>query len=343
MENSWPLKSIAECASPEPYSTQIGPFGKALMAHEYTPFGVPVLRGVNVNHGRFRDDDFVFISEEKANQLNKFESYPKDVLLVHKGTIGPIGIMPTKRKYRRYILGNSMMRVRCDRTKLLPEFLYYWLSSPNGQHYLFSRISQVGVPQLQTPLTTLRQATLLVPSLPEQQAITGVLGKLDEKIELNEQNRENLEAITNAIFKQWFIDFEFPNEEGKPYKSSGGGMIFNEEVVEQIPKGWEAGKLGDIIELTMGLSPRGEYYNVIGKGLPLINGAADFSDGRVAPKKFTVKPTRVCKKGDLLFCIRGTIGNLTYADKPYCLGRGVAAITTNDVFYKEYVYLVLEQ
>src|SRR6267143_5211669 len=252
MENSWPLKSIAECASPEPYSTQIGPFGKALMAHEYTPFGVPVLRGVNVNHGRFRDDDFVFISEEKANQLHKFESYSKDVLLVHKGTIGPIGIMPSKRKYRRYILGNSMMRVRCDRTKLLPGFLYYWLSSPDGQQYLFSRISQVGVPQLQTPLTTLRQATLPVPSLPEQKAISNLLGKLDEKIELNEQMAQNLEAIGSTTFKHWFIDFEFPNEEGKPYRSSGGEMVHNEELGEEIPKGWEVGRLGRFIKFEKG-------------------------------------------------------------------------------------------
>src|SRR6267378_2195238 len=135
MENNWPIKSIAECSSSEPYSTQIGPFGKALMAHEYTISGVPVLRGVNVNNGRFHDDDFVFISEEKANQLEKFEAYPKDVLLVHKGTLGPIGLMPSKGRYRRYILGNSMMRVRCDQTKLLPKPLYYGLSSPGGQHY----------------------------------------------------------------------------------------------------------------------------------------------------------------------------------------------------------------
>jgi hypothetical protein len=99
MESNWPRKTIAECAFDEPYSTQICPFGKALTPEEYTTSGVPLLRGVNVNHGRFYDDGFVFISEETADRLSKFESYPEDVLLVHKGTLGQIGLMPKKRKY----------------------------------------------------------------------------------------------------------------------------------------------------------------------------------------------------------------------------------------------------
>ena len=148
MASNWPLKTIGECASPEAYSTQIGPFGKALMADQYVDSGIPVLRGVNVNRGRFHDDDFVFIDDATADGLKKFESYPGDVLLVHKGTLGQIGLMPDKRKYSHYIMGNSMLRVRCDPSKLLPEYLYYWLSSTDGQHYLFSRVSQVGVPSL---------------------------------------------------------------------------------------------------------------------------------------------------------------------------------------------------
>jgi len=152
MGNNWPIKTIAECAAPEAYSTQIGPFGKALMADEYVPSGVPLLRGVNVNRGRFHDDDFVFIDEKTADRLQKFEAFPGDVLLCHKGTLGEIGLMPYSRKYSRYIMGNSMLRVRCDPTKLLPEYLFYWLKSAEGQHYIFSRVSQVGVPQIQTPL-----------------------------------------------------------------------------------------------------------------------------------------------------------------------------------------------
>jgi type I restriction enzyme S subunit len=208
MRSDWPIRTIAECASPEPYSTQIGPFGKALMADQYSESGIPVLRGINVNQGRFHDDDFVFIDSATAGRLSKFESFPGDVLLVHKGTLGQIGLMPNVRKYPRYIMGNSMMRVRCDATKLLPEYLYYWLSSTEGQHYIFSRVSQVGVPQIQTPLTTLRQASLPVPPLSEQQKIVRILGTLDDKIDLNRSINETLASMARAVFKSWFVDFD---------------------------------------------------------------------------------------------------------------------------------------
>jgi type I restriction enzyme, S subunit len=133
--SKWPIRTIAECADDEPYATQIGPFGKALTPEAYQPTGVPLLRGVNVNHGRFHDDDFVFISESDADRLAKFESFPGDVLLVHKGTLGKIGLMPTTRRFARYIMGNSMLRVRCHPARMIPEYLYYWLTSAAGSQY----------------------------------------------------------------------------------------------------------------------------------------------------------------------------------------------------------------
>lgn len=254
--NEWARKTIAECAADEPYSTQIGPFGKALTPEEYTSSGVPLLRGINVNHGRFYDDGFVFISEKTANRLSKYESYPDDILLVHKGTLGQIGLMPKNRKYHRYIMGNSMLRVRCDETKLLPEYLYYWLCSREGQHYLFSRVSQVGVPQIQKPLATLREASLPVPPLDEQKAITHILGTIENKIENLRHQNETLERIAQTLFKHWFVDFEFPNEEGKPYKSSGGEMVRSE--LGKIPTGWRVGKLGEFCNIKHGYAFKGE-------------------------------------------------------------------------------------
>src|SRR5437016_2969638 len=157
--SDWPIRTISECASGEPYSTQIGPFGEKIRAENYTATGAPVLRGTNVNpEGRFHDDDFVFIDPELAeSEFNKFVCEADDVILCHKGTLGKIGIVPKQSRYKRYIMGNSMMKVRCDPSKLDPLYLYYWLCSRDGQHYLFSRVSQVGVPQIQRPLTTLRE------------------------------------------------------------------------------------------------------------------------------------------------------------------------------------------
>lgn len=179
--------TLAECAAPERYSTQIGPFGSALKAEAYKSTGVPLLRGVNVNQGRFHDEDFVFIDEATATRLSRYECGPRDVLLVHRGTLGRIGLIPDSPRFPRYIMGNSMLRVRTDPTKLLPQYLYYWLTSADGQQYLFSRTSQVGVPAIPRPLATLRQLVLPVPPIPEQRGIAGVLGAIDDKIESNQR------------------------------------------------------------------------------------------------------------------------------------------------------------
>ena len=92
----------------------------------------------------------------------------------------------------------------------------------------------------------------------------------------------------------------------------------------------------------MGVSPKGISYNTDGFGIPLLNGAADFSGGIIEPKKFTTNPVKMCQEGDLLFCIRATIGNLTYSDKEYCIGRGVAALSPINKIFKEYSYFTLE-
>lgn len=279
MANEWPIMSIDECASQEPYATQIGPFGKALMADAYTARGVPVLRGVNVNRGRFHDDDYVYIDEPTANRLSKFESFPDDVLLVHKGTLGQIGLMPKSRKHKRYIMGNSMMRVRCNPNLLLPDFLYYWLCSKDGQHYIFSRVSQVGVPQLQTPLTTLRKARLPVPPISEQKCIVQMLASLDDKIELNRKMNETLEAMARALFKSWFVDFD-------PVRAKAEGRdtglpdhlaalfpdSFKDSEVGEIPAGWQVRSLGEVCEnIFSGGTPSTTVQDYWGGGIPWLS------------------------------------------------------------------------
>ncbi|MEL7597080.1 MAG: restriction endonuclease subunit S, partial [Clostridiaceae bacterium] len=93
-----------------------------------------------------------------------------------------------------------------------------------------------------------------LPEKKEQESIADILFSLDKKIETNNQINKKLEEMAQAIFKQWFVDFEFPNEDGEPYKSSGGEMVESE--LGMIPKGWEVGTLGDIIKISSGKRPK---------------------------------------------------------------------------------------
>ena len=98
-----------------------------------------------------------------------------------------------------------------------------------------------------------------------------------------------LEAIGQAIFKHWFVDFEFPNEEGKPYKSSGGEMVETEQ--GEVPVGWRFGTLGDICDITLGQSPPGKNYNETWEGMPFYQGNRDFGFRFPARRVYCPAPT----------------------------------------------------
>lgn len=218
------------------------------------------------------------------------------------------------------------------------DFIYYLSISPEFRNLAIKAMNgSSGRQRVQKDV--LENSEFIFPPLYEQKAIAKVLSDLDKKIETNNKINKKLEEMAQAIFKQWFIDFECPNEDGESYKSSGGEMVESE--LGMIPKGWEIVELNKIGDLTMGLSPKSTSYNTIGEGIPLLNGAADFNGGLIKPTKYTTQETRVCNKLDLVFCIRATIGNITFADREYCLGRGVAAIRPKNKDYVGLIYMNL--
>jgi type I restriction enzyme S subunit len=142
-----------------------------------------------------------------------------------------------------------------NRDLALPKYLYYTLKTFD----LASLNVGSAVPSLTTQV--LNELLVSVPSLPTQTVIAEILSSLDDKIELNNKINQELENLAQTLFKQWFIDFEFPNVNGDPYKSSGGEMIDSE--LGEIPKEWEVGKYGEFTKTTSGGTPsrkKDEYY-----------------------------------------------------------------------------------
>lgn len=219
-------------------------------------------------------------------------------------------------------------------------FIYYLSISPKLRDIAIKSMTGTSGRQ-RAQVDVIKNSIIKLPPIEEQRQIANILSSLDEKIEINNQISKKLEEMAQAIFKQWFVDFEFPNENGEPYKTSGGEMVESE--LGMIPKGWTITTLSKYGKLQMGLSPKSNTYNEEGIGIPLLNGAADFSGKLITPNKYTTDPKRICKENDLVFCIRATIGNITYADKQYCLGRGVASITPLHETYSEYIYYNLKR
>ena len=167
---------------------------------------------------------------------------------------------------------------------------------------------------------TLSNIPILVPSLEMQEYIGNIFSNIDRKICLNRQINDNLEAMAKQLYDYWFVQFDFPNEEGKPYKSSGGAMVWNEKLKREIPQGWSDCVLGDYIgRITNGLNPRKNF--VLGSGnnyyvtiRSLVGTTIDWNncdrcDDEALSK---INSRSQLQIGDIIFSAIGTIGRTYY-------------------------------
>lgn len=196
----WPTVRFEEIAAPEK-SAFSKPYGSAYTRNDYVPSGIPLVRGVNLGAGPFHDDDFVFISSEKADTLPGANLKPGDLVITHRGTIGQVSMIPRNPRHDRYVLSTSQVKARLDRAKAVPEFYYYWLLSPVGQKEILQHVSTVGVPGLVQPVATVKSFKVPVPSLDEQRSVVALLGSLDDKIAVNERIAAVVDDLAAALFE----------------------------------------------------------------------------------------------------------------------------------------------
>jgi type I restriction enzyme S subunit len=311
----------------------MGPFGSRIKTDNFVPSGVPIIRGNNLNAERFFDDDFVYLTEKKADELRASNAFPGDIVITHRGTLGQVGIIPYKARYSRYVVSQSQMKLTTDQNKVDPFFVFYFLRSPQGQHALLANTSQTVVPAIAQPTTSLKTISMPLPSLQEQRVIAHILGTLDDKIELNRRMNETLEAMARAIFKSWFVDFDpvHAKMEGRdPGLPKEIADLFPDRLVDselgKIPEGWRVRKIDEEFNLIMGQSPPGETYNEIGEGVPFHQGRADFGFRFPSRRVYCTTPTRFAEAGDTLISVRAPVGDINLAAEHCCIGRGVAAV-----------------
>lgn len=137
-----------------------------------------------------------------------------------------------------------------DENVLSPDYLLMWFKRPEFDRY--ARFKSHGSAHEFFDMDEMNEVELPIPSIEKQREIVAQFEAVANKIKVNEAICEKLEATAQALYKQWFVDFEFPNEEGRPYKSSGGTMVFNEELEKEIPEGWEVETLSSFIEIKNG-------------------------------------------------------------------------------------------
>ncbi|MCG8761953.1 restriction endonuclease subunit S [Tenacibaculum finnmarkense] len=215
-----------------------------------------------------------------------------------------------------------------DENILNPEYLMMWFRRPEFDRYADFRCDSAIRGGFKWD--ELGEVELPIPSIEKQHEIVKEYNTVANRITLNETINKKLEDTAQALYKHWFVDFEFPNEQGKPYKSNGGKMVFNEELDLEIPLGWESGKLSEISNITMGQSPSGKSFNSNKLGEIFYQGRTDFGFRFPNIRNYTTEPKRRAKKGNILMSVRAPVGDLNIANNNCCIGRGLSALNSKD-------------
>lgn len=263
--SKWIHTTLKDICLKEKGSIISGPFGSNISSKFFVEDGVPVIRGNNLSLSldKFYDDEFVFVTKEKAEELNCY-AQKGDLLFTAAGTIGQVGILESPLKYEKYVISNKQLRARIDTTKVSLLYAYYWFASPWMQDYFIRNNKGSTVPLI--TLTELKDAPISYPEdVSVQRRVVEKIESISCKIDINRNICSELETMAKTLYDYWFTQFDFPNEEGKPYRSSGGVMEWNEQLKREIPKGWKVDSLSHAISsINTGLNPRDNF--VLGDG-----------------------------------------------------------------------------
>lgn len=240
----------------------MGPFGSDVKKEFYVNKGIPILNGSNLQGFKLQENSFGYLTEEKADSLNKCNAHRGDIIVTHRGTLGQIVYVPSDSKYDRYVISQSQFRFRCKPDLVDVQYLVYYFHTREGQYKILANASQVGVPALARATSTFRLIDIKLPSLADQRRIASILSSLDRKIELNNKINADLEEMAQAIFKNWFVDFE-PFKDGK-FVNSELGMI---------PEGWKVGLLGELCNFKRGKNLLTK--NAVDEGVPVVAGGLE--------------------------------------------------------------------
>ncbi len=291
------------------------------------------------------------ISQEDYNFVQKRSSVSQwDILFSMIGSVGEVYL--EKDKETDYAIKNIGVFSCKDESKA--KWLYYYFQSPASKQYVKRYLN--GAVQKFLPLGALRDFPI-IPFSNEKKAIITVLESLDKKIELNNRINTELEAMVKTLYDYWFVQFDFPfdfetgksSEQGKPYKSSGGKMVFNEALKRDIPEGWEVDTISHIIEVKDGThdSPKPKetgYHLITSKNLK--KEGLDFENANLISEEDyeNINKRSEVETGDILFSMIGSIGTVYKVDEKkinFAIKNVALYKTSQKPNYKNYLYTTL--
>jgi type I restriction enzyme S subunit len=290
---------------------------------DFTEQGIKVFKITQINGDGtidLRKCDFIN-SDRLANFKKNIIGY-NDILMALTGaTIGKVArFKSTETILQNYRVGKFISR---NKEVLSEDYLYFFLTSKLFFNQLLARQTQSA--QQNIGKEDINNMTLCFPDIDTQTTTAEILSSLDDKIELNNKINQELEALAQALFKQWFIDFEFPDTKGQPYKSSGGKMVESE--LGEIPKGWSVVKLEKLITVKYG-----KDHKHLNEGTIPVYGSGGIM-------RYADKP--LYDKVSILIPRKGTLSNLFFLEEPFWSVDTMFYTEIHNEVYAKYIYYYL--
>ena len=219
---------------------------KRVHLSDYVQQGIPFYRSkevIEISSGKNISEQ-LFISSEKYFEIKSKFPVPQenDVLITAVGTIGEILVVKDPNFYFKD--GNLIWLRNINFDIIDIDYLYYFFKSDLFQKTI--KYNNIGAVQKALTIDFLKTVKITLPSLDNQRKLVSVLKSIDKQIQINNQINQELEAMAKTLYDYWFVQFDFPDQNGKPYKSSGGKMVYHPELKREIPEGWGVEKLGNI-------------------------------------------------------------------------------------------------
>lgn len=313
---------------------QTGPFGSQLHKSDYIAEGIPCIMPTNIgSHLNFIVDEIAHVSEVDANRLSRHLTEFGDIIYARRGDIEKCAYVTTNEE--KWLCGTGCLKIRCN-NGVNSRFIAYQLSTAECKKWITG--NAVGTTMLNLSKGILSNLPLLVPSHEDQRRIASILSSLDRKIELNNKINADLEEMAQAIFKNWFVDFE-PFKDGK-FVGSELGMI---------PEGWKVGRLTDVIKLMPGGTPKTSEPLYWDNGtIPFfspkdVNGVYCFAtEKHITETGLNKCSSNLYPKDTIFITCRGTVGKVCLAACDMAMNQSNYAIKAIDGYSQYYVFFLVK-
>lgn len=316
--------------------SQTGPFGSQLHEEDYVSEGTPIVTVEHLGDINFTHQNLPFVSEADTKRLSKYILIEGDIVFSRVGSIDRN--VYVDKNHEGWMFSGRCIRVRADKNKVNPRYLSYYFKQNSFKKMMMNLAVGATMPSLNTKIMNSIELDLLPRE--NQDKIANILSAIDDKIQINNQINQELETMAKILYDYWFVQFDFPDQNGKPYKSSGGKMVYNLELKREIPEGWGVEKLGDISQY---VSEKVDSFELnIENYVGTDNMIADMGGIELTtsiPKSGT---STKFSAGDILISnIRPYFKKIWLSDRTGGCSADVLCIRTNRTIPKEFVYATL--